>query len=231
MIQKLLSEVSTIYIAYGVTDFRKQIPSLCAEVMIKFNLNPCNNVAFMFCNRKRNKNGTKNIRRNNSRNRKLEEITEKNTTIENKNSEIKSKNIEISGLKEQIENQKLQINWFNRYVFGQKKETLEKPEENIVGGTQCSILGVPEYIEEVVKEETEKITVYRKKKNTKNPSGIKKAALKDAEIVTEEYTIEDEKANCPECGAHMQLIGKEIIRQEIEYIPAQIKLKNYVRGV
>ena len=54
MIQKLLSEVSTIYIAYGVTDFRKQIPSLCAEVRTKFNLNPCNNVAFMFCNRKRN---------------------------------------------------------------------------------------------------------------------------------------------------------------------------------
>lgn len=92
-----------------------------------------------------------------------------------KRSELKSKNIEISGLKEQIENQKLQINWFNRYVFGQKKETLEKPEENIVGGTQCSILGVPEDIEEEVKEETEKITVYRKKKNTKNPSGIKKA--------------------------------------------------------
>ena len=141
-------------------------------------------------------------------------------------------NVKISKLlKEQIENQKLQINWFNRYVFGQKKETLEKPEENIVGGVQCSILGVPEDITEEVKEETEKITVYRKKKNTKNPSGIKKAALKDAEIVTEEYTIEDKKANCPECGAHMQLIGKEILRQEIEYIPAQIKIKNYVRGV
>ena len=63
-----------------------------------------------------------------------------------KRSELKRKNNEISGLKEQIENQKLQINWFNRYVFGQKKETLEKPEENIVGGVQCSILGVPEGI-------------------------------------------------------------------------------------
>ena len=59
-----------------------------------------------------------------------------------KRSELKSKNIEISGLKEQIENQKLQINWFNRYVFGQKKETLEKPEENIVGGVyKCEKCG------------------------------------------------------------------------------------------
>lgn len=137
---------------------------------------------------------------------------------------------EITDLKDKIENQKLQINWFNRYVFGQKKETLEKPEENIVEGIQCSIFGVPEEIEKEVKEETEKITVYRKKKNTKNPSGIKKAALKDVEKVTEEYKI-GENANCPECKAHMQLIGKEIVRQEIEYKPAKLVLKNYVREV
>lgn len=33
MIQKLLSEISTIYMAYGATDFRKLIASLCAEVI------------------------------------------------------------------------------------------------------------------------------------------------------------------------------------------------------
>ena len=54
MIQKLLSKITTIYMAYGATDFRKQIPSLCADVRTKFNLNPCDNVAFIFCNRKRN---------------------------------------------------------------------------------------------------------------------------------------------------------------------------------
>lgn len=54
MINKLLSDVSTIYIAYGATDFRKQIASLCAEVKARFNLNPYKNVAFIFCNKKRN---------------------------------------------------------------------------------------------------------------------------------------------------------------------------------
>lgn len=54
MIQKLLSEISTIYIAYGATDFRKQIPALCADVKSKFNLNPTQNAAFIFCNKKRN---------------------------------------------------------------------------------------------------------------------------------------------------------------------------------
>ena len=54
MISKLLSDVSTIYIAYGATDFRKQINSLCVEVRSRFNLNPYKNVAFIFCNKKRN---------------------------------------------------------------------------------------------------------------------------------------------------------------------------------
>ena len=54
MINKLLEDVSKIYIVYGVTDFRKQIPSLCEEVKARFNLNPCKNVTFIFCNRKRN---------------------------------------------------------------------------------------------------------------------------------------------------------------------------------
>ena len=54
MINKLLSNISSIYIAYGATDFRKQISSLCAEVKSRFNLNPYKNVAFIFCNKKRN---------------------------------------------------------------------------------------------------------------------------------------------------------------------------------
>ena len=54
MINKLLSDITTIYIAYGPTDFRKQIPALCADVKSKFKLNPSKNVAFIFCNKKRN---------------------------------------------------------------------------------------------------------------------------------------------------------------------------------
>lgn len=54
MINDLLKNVSTIYISYGVTDFRKQIHSLCNIVKTKFNLNPHSKAAFIFCNKKRN---------------------------------------------------------------------------------------------------------------------------------------------------------------------------------
>ena len=54
MINDLLKSVSTIYIAYGVTDFRKQIHSLCDIVQSKYKLNPYKKEAFIFCNKKRN---------------------------------------------------------------------------------------------------------------------------------------------------------------------------------
>ena len=52
MLKDLLQSIDSIYIAYGATDFRKQIASLCAEVKTKFELNPYDNVAFIFCNRR-----------------------------------------------------------------------------------------------------------------------------------------------------------------------------------
>lgn len=53
MIQDLLQSISKVYIAYGATDFRKQIESLCTEVKSKFQLNPYQKAAFIFCNKKR----------------------------------------------------------------------------------------------------------------------------------------------------------------------------------
>ena len=54
MINDLLKNVNKIYIAYGVTDFRKQISSLCSIVRDTFKLNPYDSSAYLFCNKKRN---------------------------------------------------------------------------------------------------------------------------------------------------------------------------------
>lgn len=148
-----------------------------------------------------------------------EELQQENMKLQEENKKLQAK----------VLNQELQINWFNRYVFGSKSEQTPKKEENIVEGTQCSIFGVPEDIKKEVEEKTEDITVYRKKKNKKNPSGIKKAALKDVETITQEYKLEGTQAVCPICKGDLKPIGKEIVRQEVEYIPAKLILKNHVR--
>lgn len=54
MLDDLLKNIVTIYIAYGATDFRKQIASLCEIVENHYRVNPYNSSAFIFCNKKRN---------------------------------------------------------------------------------------------------------------------------------------------------------------------------------
>lgn len=54
MICDLLQTVNKIYIAYGVTDFRKQINSLVSIIRNTFRMNPYDKSAYIFCNKKRN---------------------------------------------------------------------------------------------------------------------------------------------------------------------------------
>ena len=54
MLIDLLQSVEKIYVAYGVTDFRKQISSLCGMIRNEYNMNPYNKSAYIFCNKKRN---------------------------------------------------------------------------------------------------------------------------------------------------------------------------------
>ena len=136
---------------------------------------------------------------------------------------------EITNLKAEIENKDLLIQQLKKYLFGSKKETLPQKEENIVEGVQTTIF-VEDETEEVqkeVKEETEKVTYYRKKKS--KVSGLKKSEVRNAEQL--EYIEEPEDIKCPECGKDMEKIGKEFVRQEIKYIPAKFQIINYYRNV
>lgn len=54
MLINMLQGIDKVYIAYGSTDFRKQIVSLCSIVKEKFRMNPYNRSAYIFCNKKRN---------------------------------------------------------------------------------------------------------------------------------------------------------------------------------
>jgi transposase len=55
MLNNIADGVEHIYIACGVTDFRKQIDSLSALVSLKFNLDPFTpECLFIFCNKSKN---------------------------------------------------------------------------------------------------------------------------------------------------------------------------------
>lgn len=54
MINDLLKNIDKIYIAYGVTDFRKQTSTLCGIIKNVFGKNPYDKSAYIFCNKKKN---------------------------------------------------------------------------------------------------------------------------------------------------------------------------------
>ena len=153
-------------------------------------------------------------------------------TYEDLVSENQKLHAEITELKIKVENQQLHINALNRYIFGSKRERTPK-EENIVEGTQCSLFGEVQdkEIKEQVEEKTEEIIVHRKKNSKKQQSGIKKSELKNIEKETIIFELKGEQLKCSECGARLKKIGTEVVRQEIEYVPAKLKLKTYIRAV
>ena len=158
-----------------------------------------------------------------------EELVAENQKLYSENRELKQENTE---LKITVENQQIHINTLNRYIFGSKRENTPK-EENIVEGTQCSIFGEikDEGLKQQVAEKTEEIIVHRKKKAKKVASGIKKSELKNIEKETIIVKLEDEDLVCPKCEGDLKKIGTEIVRQEIQYVPAKLKMVTYVKEV
>ena len=158
-----------------------------------------------------------------------EELVEQNRKLEQ---EITEKNAEINKLQIKIENQQLHINTLNRYIFGSKRESTPK-EENIVEGTQCSIFGEieDEELKKQVEEKTEEIIVHRKKKAKKVNSGIKKSELKNIEQETVIVKLKDDELVCPKCNEELKKIGTEVVRQEIKFVPAKLKMVTYVKEI
>ena len=143
--------------------------------------------------------------------------------------------VKLNSLKLKIElaNTKLELNNLKRVMFGTKREyTPETKSEPIE--EQCSLFDneeeIEKNVEEQIEEKVEEITVHRKKKSKEKKAGIKRSALKDVVILRKEYIIEDD-AVCPECQSELKPVGKKIVRQEIEFEPAKLKIKEYVKTV
>lgn len=136
-------------------------------------------------------------------------------------------------LKIELANTKLELNNLKRVMFGTKREYTPKPNSEPIE-EQCSLFDNEEDIEknvqEQIEEKVEEITVYKKKKSKQKKAGIKRSALKDVVIERKEYVIEDDEV-CPECQSELKPVGKKVVRQEIEYEPAKLKIKEYVKTI
>ena len=78
-------------------------------------------------------------------------------------------------------------------------------------------------------KEQEAIVVKEHKKTPRKP-GVRKEMLADLPKEIEEYIINPEE-KCSVCGGELKVIGKEIVRTEVEFQPATLIVKQIVRQI
>ena len=159
----------------------------------------------------------------------LKKYQKKETEYKNMEEEYNNIRSELDNVKIELENVKLENNFLKRKIFGKKREVLSEVDNQIAMFNDEK--GSEDDLKAQEAEKTEEITVYRKKKNKSRKAGIKKSYLKDVQVINEEYDLPEEEKACPECGSDLKFVAKKIVRQEIEYEPAKLIIKRYIRNI
>lgn len=157
------------------------------------------------------------------------ELKSKLSLAENQNGnlEIKNGNLEIK-----IQNLELNIQSLKKMLFGPKSEKAsnDNKEEGQVSFFEKDT-PVSEILEEVSNRAKEDIIVNDKDKKSKGKkAGIRKDKLKDVDVKIVEHDINVLEV-CPKCQNGLTKIGKNFVRQEIEYIPAKLVITNHFQTV
>lgn len=144
----------------------------------------------------------------------------------------------ISGLEKQldaqskiVESQKIQIDRLTEIVVNLQKSVYGRSSEKSKyvlgeGNDQLLLFNEAEAESNSKAPEPEKITVAGHARKTKR---TREEIAADAPVVEILCELDKESLSCEECGSSMRVLGKEKVREEIEFIPAQVRRLQYVR--
>ena len=131
--------------------------------------------------------------------------------------------------KNRIADLEIMLQNMQRMLFGKKSEKLV-PQVPADTGEQMSMFNEaeqdadPEVPDPLAAEEVEVVAHKRKKTSRKDKFG-------KFPVLTQDYLLDSPARNCDECGQPMDLIGKELVKEEYEFIPAHIEKHEFYRGV
>jgi transposase len=129
----------------------------------------------------------------------------------------------IKGLQQQVNNLTEMVLLLRKEKFGSSSE--KTPKDEIDG--QINLFNEAETLADSPEQEpiTKDVKGYtRKDTRTKREEIIKDLPVR--EILCE---IPKENQYCLQCGTDLKPIGKETVREELEYIPAKLRIVRYVR--
>ncbi len=148
------------------------------------------------------------------------ELEKQQVKIEKQQEELEKKDEIIRKKEIQIENMIQALLHARKKLFGRSSEVTE--------GQLCLF----ETNQEVAKQlsvEQKKVTITSHERTPRQP-GIREELLAGIPKVIEEYVIPEDDT-CSVCGAPLKIIGKQIVRTEVEFIPAKVRVVQVVRQV
>lgn len=129
---------------------------------------------------------------------------------------------EVSVLRDENAELKEQLAQLKKYVYGQKSE---KTEIVLEAGEQISMFDEAEQESDVNPKNVQTTEV----KAHKRVKRAREELNPDLKVEEEFHTVTNR--TCDQCGAEMIVIGKEKIRDELVYIPAQLFIRRHVSEV
>lgn len=156
-------------------------------------------------------------------------LEQKEAELKNKDRLIEKQTARIETQEKLIEKQRIQIdNMIQALLHARKKMFGASSEKSQMDG-QMNLFDSVQALASELWGEQKKITVKSHEKAPRKP-GVREEMLSGLPKDIEEFIINPEDT-CPKCGSSLKVIGKEIIRTEVEYIPAKLKVKQIIRQV
>ena len=128
-----------------------------------------------------------------------------------------------------IRRQQIQIENMTQALLHARKKMFGKSSEVSTGYEQLCLFEETTELAKALLKEQETIVVKEHKRTPRKP-GIRKEMLAGLPKEIEEYIIDAEE-KCSVCGGELKVIGKEIVRTEVEFKPATLIVKQIVRQI
>ena len=151
------------------------------------------------------------------------EIAEKDAVIEKQNDQIEKQGAQLEKQRIQIENMIQALLQARKKMFGASTEATKQVEG------QLFLFEEAQKLAEQLGVEQKKIEVKLYTRTPRKP-GVRAEMLAGLQTEVEEYTI-PEGETCSKCGGELKVIGKRIVRTEVEFEPAKLKVRQIVQQV
>ena len=144
---------------------------------------------------------------------------------------MESLTIENAALKAELAEVNQKLSWLMEQVSGNRRKLYgQSSEKGAYSGVQIGLFeeAAGETVVHTITPQADQTPAAKGKPRKRGEMSTR--LPDDLPVETIECTLPDDEQDCPSCGSHMHVIGKEVARRELTIIPAKAVITEYVRN-